>query len=94
MTDKINNENGKLYQYQCPHCVKIFKQQSNLINHIAVHKHIKPHACKFCKKKFRQKGHLKYHEEHIHKNIHRSRGSQDSSQFNQPNFDINNIHGI
>lgn len=53
------------YEYICRYdnCGKIFNKTYNLVYHFRVHTNEKPFECKFCHKKFSQKGNLGRHLE-------------------------------
>ncbi|XP_061660480.1 zinc finger protein ZFP2-like [Syngnathoides biaculeatus] len=53
--------------FPCATCGKVFKFQSLLNNHAAVHSDERPHACDFCPRRFRRLGHLKRHRRVVHR---------------------------
>ncbi|XP_034381478.1 zinc finger protein 850-like isoform X2 [Cyclopterus lumpus] len=49
------------FNHRCPICLKTFSSPSKLQRHSLIHTGQKPYSCVFCRKAFRQKGHLKSH---------------------------------
>nr|XP_057915672.1 zinc finger protein ZFP2-like [Doryrhamphus excisus]XP_057915673.1 zinc finger protein ZFP2-like [Doryrhamphus excisus] len=52
--------------FPCSMCSKVFKFQSLLANHAAVHSDERPHACDMCTRRFRRLSHLKRHRRVVH----------------------------
>ena len=48
-------------QWSCPHCGKLFYQNSNFKNHIRTHSDERPHVCDLCSIGFKERYHLKKH---------------------------------
>ncbi|KAI5716917.1 hypothetical protein M8J76_014568 [Diaphorina citri] len=47
--------------YRCAYCIKSFKQQAHLKQHMRIHSDEKPYECTYCGRRFRQKAVLNQH---------------------------------
>ncbi|KAL1451196.1 hypothetical protein WDU94_003480 [Cyamophila willieti] len=47
--------------YRCAYCIKSFKQQAHLKQHMRIHSDEKPYECSYCGRRFRQRAVLNQH---------------------------------
>ena len=63
-------EASKLIQCWFKDCGKLFTKSWNFLDHARTHKGIKPYECRYCKKRYTQKGNMmKHQKQHIIKDI-------------------------
>ncbi|XP_028309002.1 zinc finger protein 335 isoform X2 [Gouania willdenowi] len=68
-----------LRPHKCPHCSFASKNKKDLRRHTMTHTNEKPFSCKFCGQRFNRNGHLKFHEDRLHNQVHAIRKGQATS---------------
>ena len=67
-----NNSSEALKLIQCKHqgCGKLFMKSWNFLDHARTHRGIKPYECRYCKRRYTQKGNmLKHQKQHTVKDL-------------------------